>query len=416
MTEAVTTPLTLQHDATADRQLWHRVLVKIGLVYLFSRACVLVGAAIVAAELRADDNIVKANFPGVPWSDPHYSTGASTTNAVRPMIDVLTSWDGLWYLRIARDGYPRTVRPNVTYEMDDARAAFFPLYPMLVRGVDRVLPGGSTIAALLVNVLLGAVAIVLVGLLAKRLFGIRIAESTMVLMALFPGSFVLSFAYTEALLLVFAAASLIALVKQQWLAAGLLAALGTATRPNGVALIAACAVASFFAIKERRAWGSLVAPALAPLGFIGFQLFLTHHTGERGVWFRVQTEAWGEGTSFGLTALTNTLEAFTHPLTSPTDTITAASVLTLVILGFFWWKRRLPAVLTAYCVVIVLLMLLPSTVTARPRFIYTAFPLFISAALWFEDDHRDWWPYVIGACSAGLVGLTALYGVFGAIP
>ena len=62
------------------------------------------------------------------------------------------------------------------------------------------------------------------------------------------------------------------------------------------------------------------------------------------------------------------------------------------------------------------LMLLPSTVTARPRFIYTAFPMFIAAAVWFERDKRDWWPYVIGACSAGLVGLTALYGVLGAIP
>ena len=61
-------------------------------------------------------------------------------------------------------------------------------------------------------------------------------------------------------------------------------------------------------------------------------------------------------------------------------------------------------------------MLLPSTVTARPRFLFTAFPLFIAAAVWFERNKRDWWPYVIGACSAGLVGLTALYGVLGAIP
>ena len=66
---------------------------------------------------------------------------------------------------------------------------------------------------------------------------------------------------------------------------------------------------------------------------------------------------------------------------------------------------------------VVLLMLLPSTVTARPRFLYTAFPLLISAAAWFElKDRRDWWPYVVGGCCAGLVGLTALYGVLGAIP
>ena len=33
-----------------------------------------------------------------------------------------------------------------------------------------------------------------------------------------------------------------------------------------------------------------------------------------------------------------------------------------------------------------------------------------------EDDERGWWPYAVGACAAGLVGLTALYGVYGAIP
>jgi hypothetical protein len=72
--------------------------------------------------------------------------------------------------------------------------------------------------------------------------------------------------------------------------------------------------------------------------------------------------------------------------------------------------------MAAYCLGILALMLLPNTVTARPRFLYTALPLFISAAAFLHSVRRDWWPYVIGACSAGLVILTALYGVLGAIP
>jgi hypothetical protein len=56
-------------------------------------------------------------------------------------------------------------------------------------------------------------------------------------------------------------------------------------------------------------------------------------------------------------------------------------------------------------------------VTARPRFLYTAFPLLISAAAWFEyEDRRGWWTWTVAACCAGLVGLTGLYGVLGAIP
>ena len=93
-----------------------------------------------------------------------------------------------------------------------------------------------------------------------------------------------------------------------------------------MALIAACAVAAFIAIRRRRDWSSLVAPLLAPVGFVAFQLFLAAHTGESWAWFRVQREAWREGTSFGATAVSNTVSFLTHPLASPTDALTAASL------------------------------------------------------------------------------------------
>ena len=387
---------------------------KAGLVYLFSRLCVLAGAAIVAAELRADANMVKGL--DVPFADPHYIGKAIPKSALSPMVDVLSSWDGIWYLRIVRIGYPRHVQPHVTYEVADARAAFFPAYPLLVRAVDTVLPGGDTTAALFVNFVLGAVAILLLGVLAKRLYGEQIAAKAMVLGAMFPGSFVLSFAYTEALLLVVAMGCLWCLLSKRWLAAGLLAALGTATRPNGLALVLACAVAAWLAIRRDREWRSLAAPLIAPLGFVAFQVWLDHHASEAGVWFRVQSEAWGEGASYGLTAVRKTFEAFSRPLTSPTNMITAATVLTMIAMIFFAYRKRLPWPMVAYCAGILGLMLLPNTATARPRFLYTAFPLFISAAAYLHTVRRDLWPYVIGACSAGLVALTALYGVYGAIP
>lgn len=409
----ITSELTDDTAATAG---WRAALSKAGMVYLLSRLCVAVGAGVVAAELRADENARIANFPGAPFADPHYFSRAIPTNALRPILDVLTSWDGIWYLRIVRDGYPTVVRPGVTYFVPEARAAFFPAYPTIVRVLDAVIPGGDTVAALMVNLVLGAVAMWLVGLLARQIYNVRVAERAMILVALFPGSFVLSFAYTEALLITFGAACMWFLLKRNWWLAGLFAALGTATRPNGIALVAACAVASALAIRERREWRSLVAPLIAPAGFVTFQLWLGHHANEAGVWFRVQTEAWGEGTSFGATAIRRTWEAISRPLTSPTNTITAISVLTLLLLFWFWHKHRVPWFMTAYSAVIVLLMVLPETVTARPRFVFTAFPLFICAGAWFEEDHRDWWPYALVACSAGLVGLTGLYGVLGAIP
>jgi hypothetical protein len=380
---------------------WNRaVAIGIG-AFVVSRLCVLAGAGVRASQVTVDANVAGEPRPGTPLG---LVTG------------VFTQWDGLWYLEIVRRGYPRSIPPDITYFQVEARAAFFPLYPTLVRVVDRLTPGGDTVAALGVNFLLSLAAVVLVGVLARRLYDTDVAERAMVLFAVFPGSVVLSYAYAEALLIVLAALCLWFLLDERWLLAGVMAALATATRPNGLALVAACAVAAFLAIRARRDWSSLIAPLLAPIGFIGFQVFLAAHTDESWPWFRVQSEAWREGTSFGATAISNTLSFLTHPLASPTDALTAASLAALLLGLWCLWRKPLPWPMIAYVAVIIGLMLLPATVTARPRFLFTAFPLFISAAAWWPRRDRAIWDLMLVACGAGLVALTTLYGVFGAIP
>lgn len=387
---------------TDDVEVTWRRAVTIGLVtFVVSRLCVLAGAGVRAAQVYIDSR--QENDP-VPESPAQLVTG------------VFTQWDGNWYMAIVRHGYPDNIPPDVTYGMLQARAAFFPLYPLLVRAVDRILPGGDVFAAMSLNVVLSVISVVLVGILARRLFGIEAAQRAMVLFAVFPGSVVLSYTYAEALLITLAALCLLFLLDERWLLAGVTAALATATRPNGLALVASCAVAAFVVIRERREWRSLVAVALAPTGFVAFQLFLGIYTGEPGAWFRVQAEAWDEGTSYGATAVKNTFTFITHPLDSPGAALTVCS---LIALGFgLWcmWHRRMPLPIVAYVAVVVILMLLPATVTARPRFVFTAFPLFIAAAAWWPVKRRAEWDLVLLVSGAGLGVLTALYAVFGAIP
>lgn len=397
-------------DGVVDDSSWTRAIV-VGLtVYVVSRLCVIAGTAVRAAQVTVD-----ARADGEP--DP----GAASV-----ISSVLTSWDGQWYLEIVRQGYPESIPPDITYDQLEARAAFFPLYPWIVRVVDAVLPGGDTFAALFVNFVLGAISVVLVGLLARRVYSVGVAARAMTLYAVFPGSAILSFVYAEALLIVLAAACLIFLVDERWLLAGLAAALATASRPNGIAVVAACVVASALAIRRSRQWSSLVAVALAPIGFVFFQWYVDRTAGERGAWFRVQREAWSEGTSFGATAVTNTIGFFTSPLSSPTDALTALTMVALVAMAWCAWRARLPWILVAYSAVVVALMLIPETVTARPRFLFTAFPLFIAVAAWWpersdSDHHRASWEYlgwdiVLVASGAGLAALTGLYAVFGVIP
>lgn len=411
---------TPSNDAPLEKDRWRRALLIGLLAYVVSRLCVLAGAAVRASQLVVDqrEEAADALAAGEPV--------VAEEGAVSLITSVLTSWDGRWYLELVRLGYPDSIPSNITYDQLEARAAFFPMYPGAVRVLDALLPGGDTLAALVLNTVLGAIAMVLVGLLARRVFDTTVAARSMVLFSIFPGSFVLSFAYSEALFIVFAASCLLLLLDEQWLLAGLAAALATATRPNGVAIVAACVVAAAIAIKTKRQWSSLISVLLAPVGFVGFQLYVDDTAGESGAWFRVQREAWSEGTSFGATAVKNTFGFITSPFDSPADALTFLSLVALGIMIFAAWQKRLPLPWIAFSAVIIALMLIPETVTARPRFVFTAFPLLIAVAAWWPrpaadaDPDLSWerhsWNFAIILCGAGLAVLTNLYGVFGAIP
>jgi Gpi18-like mannosyltransferase len=379
---------------------WGRALRRAGIAYLLSRLFVIMGAAIAVTSQAV---VARTN-------------NEEPTGGLTGLVQVLDSWDGHWYLDVVRDGYPHNIMPNVTYFVSDARAAFFPAYPRLVHYIDNIVPGGPVSTALLVNFLLGGLFIFLVGYICRDIFDTRTAEKAMIITAIFPGSFVLSFAYSEALMLTLVALCFIALRNKSWVWAGVLAAMVTASRPNGVAITAACLVAAYLAIRDDRDWKSLIAPALSPLGFVGFMLFLRHHTGENFAWFRVQREAWKEGTSFGATAVTRTFDFILNPTGSPTSVLTAASVFAMGLAIYFAFKYRIHFMYTAYTIVILVLMLTPATVTARPRFLFTAFPLILPVARALRDDDDKWWPIVLTVLVTGLVTVTGIYGVRGAIP
>ena len=173
---------------------------------------------------------------------------------------ISTRSDGKWYRMIAENGYPWRSSERITYITGNGTTSPSGV-PYLARWFDFIAPGGIVQALLGVNVVLSIAAVVLVGLLARGLGGTAIAQRSMVPFALFPGSVVLSWSYAEAALIVCAAACLLFLQREQWVLAGVAAAIGTATRPNGVAIVAACVVAAAIAIYKRRQWRSLISVA-----------------------------------------------------------------------------------------------------------------------------------------------------------
>jgi Dolichyl-phosphate-mannose-protein mannosyltransferase len=188
----------------------------------------------------------------------------------------LTAWDGGWYLLIARKGYPK----SLVAAPGQSDHAFFPLYPLLIRGVHALAGGSLDRAAVGVTLVASGAAMVAVWLLVERLTDTATATRSIAFMSFFPWAFIFSFAYSEGLLLALAGICLLALLDERWLVAGIAAGLAGAARPNGFVLALPCAWAALAAIRSRRQWAALAAPVLAPLGILGFFLFLRLRTGD----------------------------------------------------------------------------------------------------------------------------------------
>jgi len=325
---------------------------------------------------------------------------------------ISTVWDGQWYVQIALHGYPVTVPQGDFYAGTGGRVqssvAFFPLYSLLVRALDRVLPGGADVAGLVLSLLFGALATVLVWILAGKVADRQVADRAAILFAVSPGAFVLSWVYAEGLLVLLAAGCLLALLERRWVLAGVLAALASATRPNATAVIFACAWAAGWAIVKHRDWRALVAPVLAPVGMLAFFVFLWWHTGETRIWFRVQSQGWGERLDFGRANLGVFADMFTRPLHNPNRIVLAVSMVTAVVLMVVLVRAKLPGVLNVYALS-GLGLVLASHINARPRFIFVAFPLVIGLAKTIRKQQA--FMVLVGVFAASMVGLTVLYGL-----
>ncbi|MGH9034336.1 MAG: glycosyltransferase family 39 protein, partial [Acidimicrobiia bacterium] len=314
------------------------------------------------------------------------------------------------YIPIARDGYPNRVAPG-----EGSLVAFFPGYPATIRAVARTSGLSYEVSALLVAAAFGLVATVLLWVLARRLAGPDAADRTTALFCFFPGSYILSLAYAEGLMLTFAIACLLALMSRRWLLAGVAAALATGTRPNAVVLVACCAWEAGRHVRRRAEpgapptwnWRPVVAPLLAPVGALVYLGFLWHKTGEAGVWFRTEREGWNQRLDGGISTLRVIWRVIQHPVADINDLVATLSVIFVVVAAYVLFRSRLPSVLVLYAALIALAAFISESTVSRPRFLLTAFPLFIALALKLQGARFA----VVLGCSGVLLAALSILSV-----
>lgn len=167
--------------------------------------------------------------------------------ATRLWLDAWLVDDARWYQSIAADGY--FYLPG-----QQSSVAFFPAYPMTVRGVGWVLGSDFQLAAWLVALAAGLAAVVMfTGWVWARLPRAAALTAVAVLM-LYPYSF---FLYgpmmSDAFFLMLALLAFVLLERRLFWLAGLVGALATAGRPVGVAVAVGLVVRTLELLAERRA-------------------------------------------------------------------------------------------------------------------------------------------------------------------
>ncbi len=203
----------------------------------------LLGLAVIEESERADD------FDRAGVTEPF---GAFGDTLVAPAA----RWDSMWFLTIAGDGYD-----------EGARAAFFPLYPLLVRA-GGVVTRSDLIAGILISSVCFVAALAVLHRLACIELGPEPARLAVFATALFPMSLFFSAVYSEALFLLVSVGALYAARTGHWAAAGAAGALASATRSAGVLLLVPLALI-WWRQRPRRARDA-VWIALVPAGLVAF--------------------------------------------------------------------------------------------------------------------------------------------------
>jgi Gpi18-like mannosyltransferase len=204
------------------------------------------------------------------------------------MLEAWNKWDTGHYVGIAVHGYdPESQNP-----------AFFPLYPLLIRWFEPVLPGGALSAALIISHIACIAALATLFRLTEDLHGSVLARRTVLYLMAYPFAFYLVAAYNESLFLALTVGALYCMRRGHWWFAGCLGALASGTRLAGLLLGLA------FVFEYGRQRGSLrrvrpdaLAIALVPVGTVLYAVFCARAFGDPLRFLSIQ-ETWGRQLSW----------------------------------------------------------------------------------------------------------------------
>jgi hypothetical protein len=224
--------------------------------------------------------------------------------------------DSGWYQKIAERGYDTKISPNLS------PFAFAPLYPGMM-ALGHAVTGLSVTAVGLALTWVAAVACAWAMFeLGRLLRDARTGVLFAVLWALMPSAVIQGSLYADTLAICLSAWALYALLRRNWLSAGVLACLAGATRPTADAIVLTVCLAAVVDFARGRGWigrgaasageGSEASPVeaaavrpgtgwrpwaafvIAPIGAVGFLVYVAYRMGSISGYLNAQKK-WGTG-------------------------------------------------------------------------------------------------------------------------
>ncbi|HKR98375.1 MAG TPA: mannosyltransferase family protein [Candidatus Dormibacteraeota bacterium] len=350
-----------------------------------------VGLGIVAAVTLT---LIPSNSVGGDWLDLQLPTDAPAYALLAPW----ERWDALWYHHLALSGYHTA-----------SDAAFFPLYPTLIRGLASLLGNAYLLSGLVISTIAYLVALVLLHRLVRMERDAATADRTLLYLALAPTAFFLLAPYTEALFLALTVATFLALRRRTWVAAGGLAALAALTRPTGILIVAPLLVAFVRDVRERRRKGAralavghvtLLLPLAALAAWLLYTTTVLHIKGGPAAAYA----PWTNGYAAPWTVLTDSWNSITagHHVE---EAFNLGAIAVLVAAIAVMW-RRLPGEYTAYSLVLLPVLLTREVfftpLASAARYVVVVFPVFVVLAM---AGRRLWLHRAVVAVSAPLMAM-----------
>jgi|KBSMisStandDraft_5_1062788.scaffolds.fasta_scaffold19838_2 hypothetical protein len=325
------------------------------------------------------------------------------------LVNLEARWDANWYLGIVTEGYHFV--PNQPGLQQSV--AFFPAYPLLVRGVGRILGGRLTSyigAGVIVSVGSFFLALIYLYALARDTLGDDEARFAVWAVAAYPFALFFGAIYTEPLLLLGMTATFYHFTHGRYVRAAAWGVLVGLTKTNGFLVSIPLAMLALQAAqgglgrqggpagpggRARQVATAMLAAAGPGIGMLIYSAYVWQLTGDPLGWLRAHG-AWGREYSGLLTLVGDRVNIIANAgvegyvASLPHDLINALGV--IFVLAAVWPVARKLGL--AYAVFILIYMLPPMAaggLISAGRFSSVLFPAFLWLAGAVPPRHRPAW-------------------------